>query len=72
MAATRTDLANPSGFFAYLRGVREEWGKITWPTSLQLIGQIFVVLVVTTFTTIFVWCIDLMFRTLIAWVVPVV
>lgn len=66
-----TDLAQPStGIVAYFKGVREEWSRITWPTGLQLVGQIIVVLLVTSFTTLFVWCIDLLFTTLITWVVP--
>lgn len=58
------------GVFAYFKGVREEWGKITWPTGLQLFAQLVVVLVMVTLTTLLVWGIDSLLAWLIAWVVP--
>jgi preprotein translocase SecE subunit len=58
------------GLAGYLHGVAQEWGRITWPTGAQLFWQIVVVLLVTTFTTLFVWCIDLLLRYGIALIVP--
>ena len=45
----------------YFRGVRTEWGKITWPEKKQVIGETcFVVTIVFAFT-IFIYAIDIIF-----------
>lgn len=42
----------------YLKGVRSEWHKVTWPDRPQIIQETIVVLAVTAFTTILILCID--------------
>jgi preprotein translocase SecE subunit len=54
----------------YLRGVRTEWGKISWPTWPQIWGQTIVVLVMVTIMSVGLWVIDSLFRILISFVVP--
>jgi preprotein translocase subunit SecE len=42
----------------YFKGVRSEWGKITWPERQQLIHETLIVIAVTTFFTILIYGID--------------
>lgn len=36
----------------FFKGVRSEWGKITWPDKQQVIAEtIYVIIIVTVFTT---------------------
>ena len=46
----------------YFRGVRAEWGKITWPEKNQVVMEtIFVIAIVTAFT-IAVYAVDIIFK----------
>jgi preprotein translocase subunit SecE len=46
----------------YFRGVRAEWGKITWPEKNQVVMEtIFVIAIVTAFT-VAVYLTDLLFK----------
>ncbi len=46
----------------YLKGVRAEWGKITWPEKGQVFAEtLFVVIIVFVFT-ISVYFMDVMFK----------
>jgi preprotein translocase SecE subunit len=54
----------------YFKGVAQELGRITWPTFLQLLGQLLIVVLVVTFTTLLVWSMDLSFRYLLHVAVP--
>ena len=47
------------GFF---KGVKSEWGKITWPQKQQVVAQTIVVLVIVTFLTAVVYLIDIGFK----------
>jgi preprotein translocase SecE subunit len=60
------------GLGSFLLGVKEEWHKITWPTQLQLLGQLLVVLVVVTVMTAFVWGLDTLFKWVIGLITPTV
>ena len=42
----------------YLRGVRTEWGKITWPERQQVVVETFFVVVIVFVFTIFIYGID--------------
>ena len=46
----------------YFKGVRSEWGKITWPQKQQIVAQTVVVLVIVTFLTAVVYLIDIGFK----------
>ena len=54
----------------YLQGVRSEWGKITWPTQQQIIGQTIVVLVVVAITTLFLFVLDYSLHFIISTITP--
>ena len=46
----------------YFKGVKSEWGKITWPDKKQVITQTIIVLVLVTLFTIYTFGIDVLFR----------
>lgn len=46
----------------YLKGVKTEWGKITWPGKQQVIGETIQVIVVTTIFTVMILAMDLFFK----------
>jgi preprotein translocase SecE subunit len=46
----------------WFKGIALEWGKITWPTKVQLFTNTLVVLLMTGAMTVFVWLIDTSFR----------
>jgi preprotein translocase subunit SecE len=50
------------GVQAYLKGVKSEWGKITWPERNQIVRETLVVLFVVVVFTILVLVLDLVFR----------
>lgn len=54
----------------YLKGVRAEWHKITWPTWPQIWGQTLVVLVMVSIMTLGLFIMDYSFHQLITWITP--
>ena len=46
----------------YLKGVKSEWGKITWPERKQVISETLIVLVVVIAFTIYTYGLDIVFR----------
>ena len=57
---------NENSFFdnvkTYLKGVKSEWGKITWPSKQQVIGETIQVIVITTIFTVLILSMDLIFK----------
>ena len=50
-----------SGLINYFKGVKSEWGKVTWPERQQVIVEtVFVVVIVFVFT-IFIYGVDKIF-----------
>ncbi|MBP3924953.1 preprotein translocase subunit SecE [bacterium] len=46
----------------YFKGVRSEWGKITWPQKSQVVSEtLFVVVIVFTFT-VAVYLMDIIYK----------
>lgn len=66
-ASGAASLTGPDGF---LPGLRYEWGRISWPTPLQLVSQTAVVIVITVLMTLIIWGLDWFWRLLITWLVP--
>lgn len=54
----------------YLKGVRAEWHKVSWPTWPQIWGQTIVVLVMVSIMTVGLFIIDNSFHLLIQWITP--
>jgi len=62
--AGKKNLAEPTlkdNLSSYLKGVKVEWGKITWPEKRQVILETIVVLVVVFFFVTLVYCYDMIF-----------
>lgn len=45
----------------YFKGVRLEWGKITWPEKQRIIGQTIAVVVIVTAFTFYTFVLDKVF-----------
>ncbi len=53
---------NTEAIKTYFKGIRAEWGKITWPQRRQVVGEtIFVVGIVFVFT-VAIYLIDVVFK----------
>ena len=46
----------------YFKGVKAEWGKITWPDRKQVIAQTVIVIVIVIAFTIFTFSADIIFK----------
>jgi len=46
----------------YFKGVKSEWGKITWPQRPQIVGETIIVLIIVFLLTAFVYVVDLLFK----------
>lgn len=46
----------------YFKGVRAEWGKVSWPQKQQIIGETIIVFIVVAFFTVVVFIMDLIFK----------
>jgi len=55
----------------YFKGVKVEWGKITWPDRRQVIVETVVVLVVVFFFVLLVYGYDMIFGFLLKLLIPV-
>ena len=49
----------------YLKGVKNEWSKVSWPTKKQVGVETVIVLIVVTFFTIVVYLMDIIFKALL-------
>ncbi|MFA6988950.1 MAG: preprotein translocase subunit SecE [Candidatus Gastranaerophilaceae bacterium] len=50
------------GIVNYLKGVKTEWHKVTWPERGQVIAETIVVIGVVLFFTTLVYLIDILFK----------
>ncbi|MDR1167595.1 MAG: preprotein translocase subunit SecE [Heliobacteriaceae bacterium] len=46
----------------YFKGVRAEWGKVSWPEKRQVIAETFFVVVIVFVFTTAVYLIDIIFK----------
>ena len=53
-----------NAILTYFRGVRTEWGKITWPEKQQVITETFFVVAIVFVFTIFIYFADVIFESL--------
>ena len=49
-------------FKEYFKGIKSEWGKITWPERRQVIGQTIIVIVIVTLFTTYTYGLDIIFK----------
>lgn len=52
----------------YLKGVRSEWGKITWPERRQVFAETFFVVVIVFVFTIAVYFMDVIFKSVLGFI----
>ena len=50
----------------YFKGVRTEWGKVSWPERRQVIFETFAVIFITFAFTVAIYVIDLVFKGLLS------
>ena len=50
----------------YFRGVKTEWGKITWPEKQQVIVETFFVIAIVFVFTVFIYFVDIIFNALLS------
>ena len=50
----------------YFRGVRTEWGKITWPEKNQVVVETFFVVAIVFVFTVFIYFVDIIFNALLS------
>jgi len=55
-----------NAIITYLRGVRTEWGKITWPEKNQVVVETFFVVAIVFIFTVFIYLVDIFFN----WILP--
>jgi preprotein translocase subunit SecE len=61
----KTEEKTENPMITYFKGVRAEWGKISWPQKPQIITETLMVIGVTVFFTIVVYLLDLTFKFLL-------
>ena len=49
----------------YLKGVKTEWGKITWPEKNQVVVETFFVIAIVFVFTAFIYVVDIIFNALL-------
>ena len=50
----------------YFKGVRTEWGKITWPEKHQVIVETGFVVTIVFIFTVFIYVVDIIFNALLS------
>ena len=61
---------NGFNLVTYLKGVRTEWTKVSWPSWPQITSQTLVVVVMVTIFSIGLWGIDSILRLVIGLITP--
>ncbi len=51
---------------SYFRGVKTEWGKITWPEKQQVVVETFFVVAIVFIFTVFIYFVDIIFNALLS------
>ena len=54
-------LNTKNAIISYFKGVRTEWGKITWPEKHQVVVETFFVVAIVFVFTVFVYVVDKIF-----------
>jgi len=51
-----------NAIITYFKGVRTEWGKITWPEKNQVVVETFFVVAIVFVFTVFIYLVDIIFN----------
>ena len=54
-------LNTKNAIISYFKGVKTEWGKITWPEKHQVVVETFFVVAIVFVFTVFVYIVDKIF-----------
>lgn len=52
-------------FVTYFKGVKAEWGKITWPERKQVVVQTIIVLAIVIAFTTYTYALDIIFKSIL-------
>lgn len=52
----------------YFKGVRTEWGKISWPERRQVVFETFAVIVIVFAFTVSIYLMDLLFKWILSFI----
>ena len=55
-----------NAIITYFKGVRSEWGKITWPEKNQVVVETCFVIGIVFIFTVFIYVVDIIFNALLA------
>ena len=55
-----------NGIITYFKGVRTEWGKITWPEKHQVVVETAFVVAIVFIFTVFIYFVDIIFKMLLS------
>jgi len=50
----------------YFKGVKTEWGKITWPEKNQVVVETCFVVAIVFIFTVFIYAVDILFNALLS------
>ena len=51
---------------SYFKGVKTEWGKITWPEKHQVVVETFFVVAIVFVFTVFIYFVDIIFNAVLS------
>lgn len=52
----------------YFKGVKTEWGKISWPERRQVIAETISVIIIVCVFTFAIYCMDLFFKFILGFI----
>ena len=55
-----------NSIISYFKGVKSEWGKISWPEKNQVVVETFFVVAIVFIFTIFIYFVDVIFNALLS------
>ncbi len=58
----------PFNVVEYLKGVKQEWNKVTWPSREQIMAETGIVIVVVAVFGFFIFLADILLQVLIRWI----
>ena len=61
---------SPLEWPVYLKATAQEWGRISWPNQMQVVGLTFLVVVIVSAITLILWAMDNLLRFGIQFITP--
>ena len=60
--SNKNDISFTDSMKTYFKGVKAEWGKVTWPEKQQVVAETIYVIVIVFIFTMLVLILDLVFK----------